>query len=324
MLSIISFLSRVCHWTVGRIQNVISKGLHAIQVCRWSKNHRILNADAVLDFNLKFGRRAVMLIPEKPQTIQEKLMWLNIYEVPWSEQYDKPLKSVCADKLLVKEYAKAKLGVDIGVKTLHVYNRAQDIVWTDLPDKFIIKVNHNSGGTIICRDKSQLDTKNCAKLLEKWMKEDFTFRNGFESHYHWIDRLILVEELLEDENQKESLIDYKFWCFNGKPEFYTINSNHGHGAINHYNLNGTLLKFSRKDYPMDAKKLWPMPRHLDKMIEYSTRLSDEFNFVRVDFYEVNGKVFLGEMTFVPGAADFCYMDEKDNYRIGQLLSIKDS
>ena len=293
------------HRVSRRIEEIVSHSIgiiNTIPIFRlqfWPKTRCSLNVNSVKQFNVKNSWRGRRFLSKNPQTIQEKLMWLNIYDVPWSEKYGKPLKSVCADKLLVKEYAKEKLGIDIGVKTLRVYDRAKDIVWDELPDRFILKVNHNSGGTIICRDKSHLDKQECIEQLNKWMREDFTFRNGFESHYHWIDRKIFAEELLQDRGQEESLIDYKFWCFNGNPEFFTINAGHGHGAINHYDLNGNLLPVSRTDYPRDINLKWSMPVNLGNMIEYSKRLSEDFKFVRVDFYEIQDRLYLGELTFYP-------------------------
>jgi hypothetical protein len=153
-------------------------------------------------------------------TIQDKLRWLNIYDAD-------PLKSDCADKLKVKDYAKKISGVDLGVPTIAVWDKAEDIDFDKLPDKFVLKCNHGSGMNIIVRDKSQINESDVRNRLNAWMNDDFAFRNGFESHYHWIERKIFSEEML-GEGLGE-LIDYKFWCFNGEPKFWTINDGNGHG-----------------------------------------------------------------------------------------------
>ncbi len=275
----------------------------------------------VLDFNIANKSKVYGGVIDNPKTIQEKLRWLNIYEVPWSEDYNMPLKSVCADKLLMKEYVKNLLRIDICVPTIAVYNNTKEIEWDKLPNKFIIKVNHNSGGTLICHDKNKFDKNNCISKLNYWMNDDFAFRNGFESHYHWINRKILVEEFLEDNSQKNSLLDYKFWCFNGNPEFYTINNGHGHGEFCYLDMNQSILSLDRSDLKTNNELAKYKPSQFNLMKEYATILSNPFKFVRVDFYEVNNTIYLGEMTFVPGAAMFTFKKQENNIKLGNLLKI---
>ena len=278
--------------------------------------------DDVKKFNISNKSRMIGSLLDNPKTIQEKLRWLNIYDIPWSADYSMPLKSVCTDKLLMKKYIQNILGEDISVPTLFVYNNINEIEWDKLPNKFIIKCNHDSGSTIVCKDKSKFDKANCILKLNKWMSMDFAFRNGFESHYHWIDRKIIVEELLEDENQKDSLYDYKFWCFNGEPKFFTINDGHGHGNINHYKMDKSPYKeIERVDIKPDYSKNYKIPYNFDLMVKYSKILSNAFKFVRVDFYEVNNKVYLGELTFTPGACVFNYKNPEDNILVGDMLKI---
>ena len=278
--------------------------------------------DNVKKFNMSNKSRMIGSLLDNPKTIQEKLRWLNIYDIPWSDDYSMPLKSVCTDKLLMKKYIQNFLGEDISVPTLFVYNNINEIEWDKLPNKFIIKCNHDSGSTIVCKDKSKFDKANCILKLNKWMSMDFAFRNGFESHYHWIDRKIIVEELLEDENQKDSLYDYKFWCFNGEPKFFTINDGHGHGNINHYKMDKSPYKeIERVDIKPDYSKNYKIPYNFDLMVKYSKKLSKLFKFVRVDFYEVNNKVYLGELTFTPGACVFNYKNPEDNILVGDMLKI---
>ena len=175
---------------------------------------------------------------------------------------------------------------------------------------------------IIVKDKSKLSIPEAEAKLGRFMKDDFAFHVGYEMHYHDIPHKIFVEEYKEDENQKDSLYDYKFWCFNGEPKFYTINDGHGHGAINHYNMKGEYLpELSRPEYPSDPKKNYPKPKNFDKMVEYSKTLSEDFKFVRVDFYEVNGKLYLGELTFTPGAGFFKYKEPSFDKILGDKLKL---
>ena len=273
--------------------------------------------EEVKKFNIQNKNKVHGGVVNNPVTIQEKMRWLNIYEIPWSNEYNMPLKSVCSDKLLVKEYVSKVLGINIGVETLGVYNTPQEIRWSELPNEFILKVNHNSGGTIVCRDKSTFNKSDAVSKLSYWLKDDFAFRNGFESHYHWIDRKIFVEKLMKDEKQQGSLFDYKFWCFNGEPKLYTINDGHGHGDIMYYRMDGTEWNL----YGVKNHANYRKPINFNIMVEYAKKLARPFKFVRVDFYEVGGKVYLGELTFVPGAAMFHYKDRKNDVEVGDMLKL---
>lgn len=168
---------------------------------------------------------------DEPETIQEKLMRLNIYDAD-------PLKSDCADKLKVKEYVRNILGVDIGVPTIKVWDNANDIDFSELPERFVLKCNHGSGMNIIVQDKSKLNEDDARQKLNRWMNDDFSMRNGFESHYHWIERKVFVEEFIEVEGQND-IPDYKFLCFNGEPKFMQIMSErNGAGRrCNYYDMN---------------------------------------------------------------------------------------
>lgn len=250
-----------------------------------------------LDINLK-----------NPVTIQDKLCWLNIYE-------PMKLKTKCADKLLLHEYCKEKLGVDLCVPVIKVYNNTSEINWDELPDKFVIKCNHGSGMNIIVKDKSKLDRNGSISLLNKWMNTDFSMVNGFEAHYHDIDRKIFVEEYMNDGH--DTLHDYKFWCFNGNPKLYTINDGNGHGDIMYYKMDDTEYNL----YGVKNRNDYNKPHMFDLMVSISKQLSDKFKFVRVDFYEIDGKVYLGELTFTPGAMSFKYKNHNDHINVGNLLEL---
>lgn len=250
---------------------------------------------------------------DAPETIQEKLMWLNIYDAD-------PLKSDCADKLKVKDYARNVLGVDIAVPTIAEWDNAADIDFSLLPDRFVLKCNHGSGMNIIVRDKSQLNEQDARNRLNAWMNDDFSMRNGFESHYHWIERRVFAEELLGDGTG--NLKDYKFWCFNGEPKFWTINDGNGHGQwMKFYDMNQNLLNFKRRDFMSEPGFEIEQPKAFEILKRYATKLSSEFKFVRVDFYELNDKIYLGEMTFTPGAFFFKFVNPDDEIKIGNMLQL---
>lgn len=248
---------------------------------------------------------------DNPVTIQDKLNWLKIYD-------STPLKTRCADKIQVHDYCKEKTGVDLCIPILKIYDKVEDIKWEELPNQFVIKCNHGSGMNIIVKDKSKLNIPEAEAKLRRFMKDDFAFHVGYEMHYHDIPHKIFVEEYKEDENQKNSLYDYKFWCFNGEPKFYTINDGHGHGDIIYYDMDDKIID----PYCLNKPGLrYKKPVNFDKMTELSKKLSEDFKFVRVDFYEVGGQLYLGELTFTPGAGFFKYKKAEYNNIFGDMLTL---
>lgn len=245
---------------------------------------------------------------DEPETIQEKLMWLNIYDAD-------SLKSDCADKLKVKEYARNILGVDLGVPTIKVWDNADDIDFSELPERFVLKCNHGSGMNIIVQDKSKLNEDDARQKLNRWMNDDFSMRNGFESHYHWIERKIFAEKIIG--NGCGELRDYKFWCFNGEPNFWTINDGNGHGDIMYYHMDGS----EWNPYQVKSHNDYIKPKTFDMMVEYSRKLSEVFKFARIDFYEINEQPLIGEITFTPGCFTFKYKKHEDEIIVGGLLKL---
>ena len=243
---------------------------------------------------------------DNPKTIQDKLCWLNIYDT-------NPLKVKCADKIKIHDYCKDVLGEDICVPIIKVYNNVSEINWDELPNQFVMKCNHGSGMNIICTDKSKLNKVDAINKLNRWMKDDFAFRNGFEAHYHDIEHKIFVETILGNGD----IMDYKFWCFNGEPKLWTINNGNGHGDIMYYYMDGSKCNL----YGVKDNESYQKPRRFQEMVNYANLLSNRFKFVRVDFYEIDGRVFLGELTFTPGAMAFKYKNDDDNIKVGSLLKL---
>ena len=245
---------------------------------------------------------------DNPVTIQDKLAWLNIYDT-------NELKTKCADKYLLHEHCKDILGEYICIPLIAVYDKVEDIKWDELPEQFVIKCNHGSGMNIIVNNKSTFDINNAKSMLKTWMGRDFTFQNGFEAHYHDIPHKIIVEKYMNDGH--DTLHDYKFWCFNGEPKIYTINDGNGHGDIMYYRMDDTEWNLYEVKHHDDYKK----PEHFNTMVEYAKKFAEPFKFVRVDFYEIDHKIYLGELTFTPGACAFKYKNPENNIKVGELLDL---
>ena len=267
------------------------------------------------DYCLSKENELQKMFPNKniknPKKLSEKIQWLKIHDVSL-------LTSYCADKIKLRDYCKEKLGIDICIPILAIYDKPEQIEWDKLPNKFVIKCNHGSGYNIVVNNKDKLNKNDVNKTLNKWINEKYGLLT-FELHYNLIKPKIFIEEF-KDFNGK-TLADYKIWCFNGEPKFFTINYDFGHGNINFYNMNGEFLDISRTDFPSNKNRKDDMPKSLNKMIEYAKILSKDFKLVRVDFYEIDNQPILGELTFTPSSGNLSFKNINTDKELGKLLEL---
>lgn len=251
---------------------------------------------------------------DEPRTIQDKLAWLNIYDV-------NPLKTFCADKITLHEYCKQKLGKDICIPIIKTYDSVNDINLDELPKNFVLKCNHGRGMSVVVKDKAKLDFEHAKEKLTWWLNDDFSFKNGFEAHYHDIERKVFAERYKKDTSG--GLTKYNFICFNGKPSIiqivYDNAGNEKH--MNYYDMNFNLLSIARKDINSNPSFEHKEPENLSLMVSYAEKLSAEFKFVVVTFHEVKGNVLLGGMSFTPRSMAFKYENDEDNLKIGNMLNL---
>lgn len=249
---------------------------------------------------------------KNPKTFNEKLQWLKLYYYPNTN-----LAIKCTDKYAVRTYVSDKGYGHILNKLLGVWDKAENINWNKLPDQFVLKCNHGCAYNIICEDKKKLDIKSVKKQLNKWIKENFAAFN-VEVHYENIQpRRIICEEYLG-----ETLIDYKFFCFNGEPQFFYVSSDLIHdrqAEMGFFNMDGSKIPLIRNDYK-DIGDI-RMPSCLDEMITAARRLSEDFPFVRVDFFLTGDSFKFAELTFTPAAAMMPINPKKYDIEWGNLLNI---
>ena len=278
-----------------------------------------------LDFNLSSKIEKEIVVTYKnvchsnlnikdPQNYNEKIQWLKLYD-------STPIKTRLADKYLVRDWIKEKIGEEYLIPLLGVYDRFEEINFDKLPKQFVIKCNHGCGYNIIVKDKSQLDLIETKANLDKWMKENFAFKAGFEMHYRDIKPKIIIEKFIENKGTND-LYDYKFWCFNGKVEYIQF--------LSERNLDGLKMAFYDRNwvkqdfvysYPLDKKNM-PRPDNLDLMITLVEKLAQDFSHVRVDFYRLNdGKLYFGEMTFTSASGTCKWTDERINQYFGSLIKL---
>lgn len=230
---------------------------------------------------------------ENPKTFNEKLQWLKLYD-------RKDIYTKMVDKYEAKKYVASIIGEEYIIPTLGVYNQFEDIDFSQLPNQFVIKCTHDSGGIVICKNKETFDFKQAKKKLERKLKQNFYY-NAREWPYKNVKPRIIVEKYIEDVNNKD-LTDYKLMCFNGKVKcsFVCIERNSKSGLkIDFYDENWEKMNFAR--HYRNSNKETKKPNNYEKMVEFSEQLSKGTKFVRVDFYEIKDQLYFGELTFYPGA-----------------------
>lgn len=253
---------------------------------------------------------------KNPKTFNEKLNWLKIYD-------RNSLYTMLVDKYEVKDYVANLIGDEYIIPTLGVWNCFDEIDFEKLPNQFVLKCTHDSEGLIIVRDKSKLDIKKAKEKLESSMKNNFYYI-GREWPYKNVKPRIIAEKYMQD-GQNKSLKDYKFYCFNGEPKFLYVSEgleNHDTARIEFFDMNFKPAPFSRTDYKTFEVKP-EKPHNFEKMKELAIKLSNNFLFLRVDFYEINNKIYFGELTFYPCGGMMTFSPDEWDKKIGDWLEISE-
>lgn len=268
--------------------------------------HEVLSK---LYYRIKLGSKPDL---KDPKTLNEKMQWLKLHYYP-----DHPLAIQCADKYQVREYITQKGLADHLTKLLGVWERAEDIDWESLPDRFVLKCTHGCGYNIICKDKASFDRKAAAKQLNKWLRENFAEFN-VEVHYTKIKpRRIIAEEYLGDQ-----MNDYKFFCFHGQPKLLYIASDlfhHSQAQLGFFDADGRKLPLMIKGY-VDIGDI-EIPAFFGEMVEAARTLSADFPFVRVDFFKTDDAFTFSELTFTPSAAMIALDPKEYDAQLGALLDL---
>ncbi|WP_282032738.1 ATP-grasp fold amidoligase family protein [Aequorivita sinensis] len=263
------------------------------------------------DYKNRYGKELNL---KEPVTISEKLQWLKLF-------YRNENMPICSDKYDIRLYLK-KFGYE------HLLNDVIGIYQTDeeidnidissLPNSFVVKATHGSGWNFICKDKNEVNWSAQKKIFKQWMKLNL-YVFGREWNYKKLKPKILIEKMID----YKPLIDYKITCFNGEPKYFQINSEDDKGRyVDFYDMKWQKLGVTFKGYKI-SDKIIPPPNSLEKLIEIAKVLSEEFPFVRVDFYNFEGKVILGELTFFPGGglSAFYPNTEKNEKLFGSYLDL---
>lgn len=249
-----------------------------------------------LFLSILFKRKMGYKLPwHNPQTYNEKLQWLKLYN-------RRPEYTMMVDKIEVKSWVSKMIGEEYIIPTIAIWDKADDIDLEKLPNQFVIKCNHNSGvGMFICKDKSELDINKVKSEVKRGLKENY-YRLNREWPYKNVKRRVFAEKFMKEEG-KSSLKDYKVMCFNG--EVKLIELHEGRFTEEHtqvfYDRSWNKTSITQNGYGITDDKIVEKPILLDEMIRLSERLSNGIPHVRVDWYIINGHLFFGEMTFFDGS-----------------------
>ena len=225
------------------------------------------------------------------------------------------------DKFEAKEYVKKQIGEEYIVPTYGIWNDFESIDFTSLPDQFVLKCTHDSGGLVICSDKQKLNVEKARKKINHCLKRNY-FWNTREWPYKNVKPRIIAEKYMEDQKEKE-LRDYKFYCFDGVPLYLYVSEglrDHKTAKIDFFDMDFKRAPFKRDDY-RHFENMPKKPLNFEKMKKLAAQLSRDIPFLRVDFYEVDGQIYFSELTFFPVGGTMPFTPEIWDEKLGKLIKL---
>lgn len=249
-----------------------------------------------------------------PQTFSEKVQWLKLYG-------RRPIDTILSDKYAVKEQISKMIGSQYVIPLIGVWVKFDDIDFDKLPNQFVLKCTHDSGGIVVCKDKSQLDIEKARRVISRGLDRDF-YVFSREKAYKNIPRRVIAEEYKEDKSTGE-LRDYKFFCFNGEPKLLFVASDRQvkgeETKFDFFDMDYNHLPFTNGHPNAEVPPLKPVC--FEEMKEIAAKLSKGIPHVRVDLYEVNGKVYFGEMTYSHWGGMTPFEPEEWDYKLGSWIHL---
>lgn len=265
-------------------------------------------------YRFKFKRKLDL---KHPVTLNDKILWLK-----FNTYWNNPVVKQCADKYRVREYIKEKGCQEILIDLIGVYYDVKDIDWGALPDRFVIKLNIGCGYIIIVNNKKSLDIEKTKKKLAKWLKSHNYYLGYSEMQYKDVKPCILIEKYMCEEDGMP-LLDYKFYCMNGKSNMVMVCVEREAGQTAkcfYYDKEWNLLPYG-PDVVNEPNRIIHKPQNIELAFEYAEKLSQDFPFVRCDLYIIHGKIYFGELTFTPAGGMKTTISYETDRIWGEQLSI---
>lgn len=248
---------------------------------------------------------------DNPSSYTEKMQWDKLYN-------DDPQKTLLADKYAVREWVAETIGDEYLIPLLGVWNSFEEIDFDELPERFVLKTNHGSGTNLIVKNKATINYRHAKLAFDDWLNTDFGYKT-MELHYSRIPRKIIAEKYIETSSGE--LQDYKFLCFNGEAYYCWVDKGrYSEHTRDIYDMSWNLQPWIQGGVP-NSKEGTIKPENFDLMVELTRKLSNGFPHVRVDLYNVNGRIYFGEMTFSNGGGLDKITPEEYDDALGQLWQI---
>lgn len=263
-----------------------------------------------LIYRIKMGRKLNL---ENPEAFTEKIQWLKLYD-------RNPLYTQLVDKYEVRKYVAETVGEEHLIPLLGVWDCFDDIDFTLLPDSFVLKCTHDCGSFVLCGDKAKLDMAATKKKIDRAMKRNYYYR-AREWAYRNVKPRIIAERYMAD-SPGEKLTDYKFHCFNGEMKFPSVcmdRKSKGGLRIGFFDSGWNHLDLEMNGFRSDTEV--SRPDNYVKMIEFAEKLSAGLRYARVDFYEIKGKLYFGELTFYPAEGFLDFTPDSYDYLLGSWLEL---
>ena len=263
-----------------------------------------------LMYRIRMGRKLHL---DAPETFSEKLQYLKIND-------RNAAYSTMADKHAVKQFVADRIGKDVIIPTLGVWEHFDEIDFSALPEQFVLKCTHDSGSAVICKSKKDIDTAAVKRDFEARLKHNF-YTYFREWAYKNVKPQIIAEQYMEEE-PGQGLKDYKFFCFDGKPEFIQVDFDRSTShKRNLYTPEWELLDWSYH-YPTEKTGSIVKPEKLDEMLSIAAKLSQNTMFIRIDLYCIHHQIYFGECTFYPSAGYPVFSPDSVNKTVGDMLHLR--
>lgn len=258
-----------------------------------------------------WARMGARLHLRNPQTFNEKLQWLKLYD-------RKAIYTQMVDKYEAKGYIASVVGEEYTIETLGVWERFEEIDWNALPNQFVLKCTHDSGGLVVVRDKNNLDVAAAKAKIEQSLKRNY-YLHGREWPYKNVKPRIIAEKFLED-TADDALTDYKFFCYHGIPRIMYISKDRGNQPrTDFFDMEFNHLPIQVRD--QNAEVTPQKPEQFERMKQIAGKLSEGIPHLRVDFYLVDGKIYIGELTFFHTSGFTRIRPEEWNLRMGSWIEL---
>ena len=252
---------------------------------------------------------------KNPKTFSEKLQWLKLYD-------RKPEYTQMVDKAEAKKWVAARIGDKYIIPTIGIWDTVDEIDWEKLPNQFVMKCTHDSGGIVICKDKKTLDIENAKQVLKHFQRRKYFYQNR-EWPYKNVKPRIIAEKYIEPKTKTKDLPDYKWYCFNGEPRFcQVIQDRSNNETIDFFDTSWNHQEFcGLNPAAVPAKTVPQKPLNLESQIKIARELSKEKPFSRIDLYDIGDSTFFGEITFYPASGFGAFKPEQYNKILGKMISL---